>query len=216
MPTPYTVLRVTQASEVPLFEGHVRRLGEESRRALRHFAAQVSTGVYRVTWDGVQLTTSQRPASRLVEGMPTRFVVSPFAGQRGRLAKSAPPTLYDSVRREGVSSLLTDAAGEELYEACVASLVAWDGTSLVLPPEDVPAVASLAEAEVAGRLPHRRAKLLVANEWPLLLINAVVGTCAVNVAGRATFPPEVRARLDALLSSAEPVGVSRAVLQPPP
>jgi hypothetical protein len=216
VPTPYTVLRVTEASEVPLFEGHVRRLGEESRGALRHFVSQAAAGVYRVTWDGAQLTTLLRPASRLVEGMPTRLVVSPFAGQKGRFAKQAPPTPYDSVRREGVSSLLTDAAGEELYEACVASLVAWDGTSLVLPPEDVPAVASLAEAEVAARLPHRRVKLLVASDWPLLLINAVVGTCAVSLEGRAAFPAEVRARLNALLSSAEPVGVSRAVPQPPP
>ena len=201
MIAPYTVLRVTQASGVPLFEGHVRRLGESSRGALRHFASQTGAGIYRVTWDGTQLTTSLRPASRLVEGMPTRLVVSPFADQHGRFAKPPPPNPYDRVRVEGISSHLTDAAGVELYEACVASIVAWDGKSLVLPPEDVPAVASLAEAAVAARLSPRRGRLLVASDWPLLLINAVVGTCAVQVPGRASFPAEQRAKLDAVLSA---------------
>jgi hypothetical protein len=195
----YTVLRLTEAREVTLFEGHVRRLGEASREALRHFAGRSAPGVYRVTWDSAGLLATPRPPSRLVEGMPSRFVVSPFAGQRGRFAKPAPPSPYDSVRAEGISSLLTDAAGTELYEACVASLVAWDGASLVLPPADLPAVASLAEAEVAARFPHRRGRLLVKSDWPLLLINAVVGTCAVSVAGRGAFPPDVRARLDAAL-----------------
>ena len=196
---PYTVLRVTPSNGVPLFEGHVRRLGEASRAALRHFAAQAIPGVYRVTWDVAELVTTLRPPSRLVEGMPTRFVVSPFAGQRGRFAKSAPPTPYDAVRVAGVSSLLTGADGTEMYEACVASLVAWDGAMLVLPPDDVPAVASLAEAEVAARLPHRRARLFVESAWPLLLINAVALTCAARVEGRPKFPAEVRARLDAVL-----------------
>ncbi|MDP1822269.1 MAG: hypothetical protein Q8L48_03475 [Archangium sp.] len=217
MSTPYTVLRVTEASGVPLFEGHVGRLGESSRGALRHFASQAMPGVYRVTWDGLQLTTSQRPGSRLTEGMPTRFVVSPFAGQKGRFAKPAPPTPYDPVRLAGIATLLTDTTGTEIYEACVASVIAWDGESLVLPPEEVPAVASLAEAEIAARFPHRRARVLVASDWPLLLINAVVGTCALHVEGRAAFPTEVRAKLDAQLSSAtEPVGVSRSIPKPPP
>lgn len=202
----FTALKVTEPGGVPLFEGHVRRLGEASRGALRHFAALAQAGVYRVSWDGSQLTTKLRGPSRLVEGMPTRLVISPFAGRRGRFPKLSPPSPYDGVRVAGVSSLLTDAAGEELYEACVASLVAWDGATLVLPPEEVPAVASVAEAELAARLPFRRARLLVAADWPLLLINAVAGTCAVNVPGRPPFPPEVRAGLDAVLRAEGPVG----------
>lgn len=197
----YTALRVTEAGRVPLFEGHVRRLGEGSRPALLQFAAAAAPGVYRVTWDGVRLHAELRPPSRLVEGMPSRFVVSPFEGQRGRFAKPAPPSPYDGVRMAGVASLLTDAAGVEIYESCVASVLAWDGASLVLAPPEVPAVASVAEAEVVSLFPHRRARILVAGDWPLLLINAVAGTCAVNVAGRAAFPAEVRARLDATLGT---------------
>ena len=151
------------------------------------------------------MTTTLRNASKLVEGMPTRLMVSPFVGQRGRFAKPSPPNEYASVSVEGVSTLLTDAAGEELYETCVASLVAWDGASLVLAPEEVPAVESVAEAEVWAKLAPRRARLWVKSAWPLLLINAVAGTCAVDLPGRTAFPADQRARLDAVLNAAQEV-----------
>ena len=188
------------AGTVPLFEGHVRRLGEDSRAALREFTSLAAPGVYRVSWSGQRLTTQARSASRLLEDMPTRLVVSGFSHQRGRFPKPAPPSPYDAVRLEGVSSLLTDASDEELFESCSAALVAWDGHSLVLPPLEAPAVASLAEAQVASHLRHRRARVLVRAHWPLLLINAVAGTCAVNVPNRPPFPREVRAQLDAVLA----------------
>ncbi len=197
----YTALRLTPARAVPLFEGHVRRLGEDSREALQQFASAGAAGIYRVTWDGRRLTTVLRGPSRMVEDMPTRLVVSPFAGLRGRFAKPAPPSPYDAVRIEGVATLLTDARGDELYESCSASVLAWDGAVLVLPTDQAPAVASVAEAEVAGKFAHRRARVLVADQWPLLLINAVVGTCAVHVPGRPAFPPDVRARLDLVLAA---------------
>lgn len=199
MPLRFTSLRVTAGHRVPLLDGHLRRLGEDARAALLAFEAAAEPGAYRATWDGSQLRTTPRPPSRLVDGIPTRFAVSPFAEQRGRFPKPAPPSPYDGVRLPGVATLLTDASGEALLEGCVASLVAWDGVTLVLPPADAPAVASVAEAAIAARLPHRRARLLVSAGWPLLLINAVVGTCAPGVEGRARFPEDVRARVDALL-----------------
>lgn len=192
----YTVLRVTSEREVVLFEGHVRRLGEASRGALRSFAQAAVPGIYRVTWDGRAVHAEARGASRLVEGMPVRFVVSPYVDRQGRFAKPAPPSGYDAVRVAGVATLLTDALGREVYESCSASVVAWDGEGVVLPPEDTPGVASVAEAAVVARVPHRRARVLVTEPWPWVLINAVVGTCGLVVPGRAVFPPEVRARID--------------------
>ncbi|MFT3712514.1 MAG: hypothetical protein QM817_33115 [Archangium sp.] len=197
----YSVLRVTEASGIPLFEQHVRRLGADSRGALRHFASQAMPGVYRLWWDGKQFDTLKLEGSALKEGLPTRFAVSPFAAQKGRFSKPAPPSGYDSVRIDGVSTLLTDASGTELYESCRASLLAWDGSSLVLPPEDVPAVASVAEAEVLARFPFRRAQLLVKSDWPLLLLNAVIGTCGITVDGRVPFPVDVRKQLDSVLTA---------------
>ncbi len=197
----FTALRVTAGTAIPLFDGHVRRLGEESRGALRHFASLAAEGVYRVSWDGVALTTKLRGPSRLKDGMATRFAISPFAGQRGRFPKPGPPSPYEGVRIEGVSTLLTDASGEEIYESCLAGVVAWDGASFVLAPEDVPAVASVAEAEVAAKLPVRRARILVKSDWPLLLINAVAPTCQVIIPGHAAFPADQRAKLEALLGA---------------
>lgn len=199
LPRTYTVARITPEQGLPLFSQHVCRLGDDARAALRHFASHAEPGVYRLWWDGAQLETLKLPGTALREGMPTRVAVSPFAGQRGRFTKPAPPSAYDSVRLDGVATLLTDASGVELYESCRASLLAWDGSSLVLPPEDVPCVRSVAEAEVIASFEVKRAPLKVAAHWPLLLLNAVEGTCGITVAGRAAFPADVRAKLDAVL-----------------
>jgi hypothetical protein len=191
-----TTTTLTMTTGIPLFEGHVRRLGEGSRAQLASFAERASPGVYRVTWDGTQLTATQRAPSRLFDGMPTRRAVSPYAGTKGKFPKPSSPCPYDAVRIDQVATLLTDARDEELYEACRASIIAWDGSSLVVPPEDAPGVASVAEAEVLAHFPVRRARVLVADQWPLLLINAVVGTC--SLAG-SDFPERLRADLDARL-----------------
>lgn len=195
----YTALRVLEPGRVRLLDGHARRLGSGSREALVHFAATAQPGVYRVLWDGARLGATLRGPSRLVEGMRTRLAVSPFAGQQGRFPKPGPPSPYDAVRVEGVATLLTDAAGEELYESCAASLVAWDGRGFVITPEASPAVASVAEAEVLRALEVRRARLAVQGGWPLVLINAVAGVVGVQVPGRAAFPAEARAQLEAVL-----------------
>lgn len=195
----YTVLAVTPAG-VPLFEKHARRLGLSSRPSLLRFVKSAAPGVYRVTWTGAALLTEARGASRLVEGIPTRVLVSPYAALRGRFAKPAPPNRYEAVRVPGVATLLTSEDGAQLYESCSAALVAWDGAGLVLPPLEAPGVRSLAEEAVVEALPHRRAALLVASDWPLLLINAVAGACAIDVPGRAAFPPDERERIASVLS----------------
>ena len=41
----YTALKLTAERQVPLFEGHVRRLGEASRGSLLEFAAREQAGV---------------------------------------------------------------------------------------------------------------------------------------------------------------------------
>ena len=194
----YTVLGVTP-SGVPLFEKHVRRLGLSSRPALLRFVGAAAPGVYRVTWTGVELLTEARGESRLRDGLPVRFVVSPYAALRGRFAKPAPPNRYEAVRAPGVATLLTSEDGAQLYESCSAALVAWDGAHLVLPTLDAPGVRSLAEEALVDALPHRRAELLVASDWPLLLINAVAGACAIEAPGRGAFPLEQREKIASAL-----------------
>lgn len=192
----YSVLRVDESGHVPLLERHARRLGVGAgvlRDALR------APGVFRVTWNGAELVTEQRPGSRLVDDMPARFVVSPYAQRVGRFAKPAPPSAYDGVRVNGVSTLLTSGDGRELYESCSASLVAWDGSSIVVVPLEAPGVASVAEDAVVDALPHRRGVIEVGGDWPLLLINAVASTCAIAVGGRAAFPSEVRRQIHDML-----------------
>lgn len=192
----YTVLRVTEQFTIPLLHRHATRLGDGALGALQHFISfVVEPGVYRVTWDGRQLSTLKLPGSRLVEGMATRVMASPFAEQSGRFPKQSSPSPYDAVRAEGVSTLLTDASGGEVFEACSAAVVAWNGSALVLPPEDRPAVASLAEAAIAAHEAVLRAPIRLTESWPLLLVNAVT-TC---VPKGSAFPVAIRERLAALL-----------------
>lgn len=192
----YTVLRVTEQFTIPLLHRHAKRLGAEALGALQHFVSfVVEPGVYRVTWDGRQLSTLKLPGSRLSEGMQTRVMPSPFAVGTGRFPKQGSPSPYDALRLNGVSTLLTDSAGTELFEACSAAVVAWNGSTLVLPPDDRPAVASLAEAAIARHEAVVRAPLRLDESWPLLLVNAVT-TC---VPQGSTFPATIRERLAALL-----------------
>lgn len=193
----YTVLRVTAPGIVPLQRRHIERLGHDCADAFATFAKGASAGIYRVWWDGASIAFESVPTSRLSEGMPVRFITSPFAGSVGAFRKR--PAGYETVRVPGVASLLTDASGALLHESCSASIVAWDGRSVVLVPDSTPRVASVAEAALAANEPVRRAPIETTGDWPLLLCNAVVGTCAISSA-RPVFPRNVRTRLDAILS----------------
>jgi hypothetical protein len=195
----YTVLTITSEQGVPLLERHVKRLGLRSREAVLKFTREAMPGVYRLTWTGAELLTQARGPSRLVENMPVRFVVSPYVTLRGRFAKPAPPNRYESVREAGIATLLTSEDGRELYESDSAALVAWNG-ALVLTPLEVPGVRSIAEEALVDALPHTRAPILRESDWPLLLINAVAGTCAIDVPGRAPFPASEREKIASALS----------------
>ncbi len=152
--------------------------------------------VLRVTDERVPLF--EEHVQRLGEAsrVPLRHFVSQAQGGVYRVTWDG--TELKTTRRSD-SRLKEGSPTEEIYEACVAGIVAWDGWSLVLPPVEAPAVASVSEARIAAQLEHRRARIRVDGDWPILLINAVVGTCKLNIPGRGSFPATVRAHLDVTL-----------------
>ncbi len=196
----YTVLRVVDRGVV-LFDAHRARLeAAGAGHAFDRWAASAAPGVYVLRAFGGELAVEPRDGSRFVEGMPVRTRVSPFAREPGPFPKPAPPSLYDGVRVAGVATLLTDAIGEAVLEACSASVLAWDGAELVGVPEASPRVAAAAERCVLDALAHRRARVLVRSDWPLLLVNAVAGAVGVRADGRGAFPKDVRARVEEALA----------------
>jgi hypothetical protein len=196
----YTTLRVTEAGVV-LHDFHVERLAPEGAAGLAafaRFARNARPGIYGVTVAGEELRAEPRAGSNLVEGMPVRLVVSPFAARRGAFPKPGPPSPYDGVRGPGVATLLTSADGSEIYESCVAAVLGWDGTHFVGVPEDRPRVASVAEAAVRATLPFVRSPLRTDDCLPLVLLNAVAGPCTVST-GRPPLPADAMALLTQVL-----------------
>jgi hypothetical protein len=188
----YTTLRVTGAGVV-LYEGHARRLAPEggaARSRFDRFAATASPGVYALLDDGAALEVRPRGGSALADGMPARVVPSPVAGRGGPIAKPAPPSPYDAVRRSGVATLLASPDGGELWESCVAALLAYDGARLVVVPGDRPRVASVAEAAIRATMHCAEAPIDAGGALPLLLVNAVA-SCRPAIAGRDPFPEEL-------------------------
>lgn len=178
----YTTLRVTDAGVV-LYDFHVERLAPEGPAGLAafaRFAREATPGIYGVALAGGELRAERRTGSQLVEGMPARLMVSPFAAQRGAFPKPGSPSAYDAVRLPGVATLLTSADGSEILESCVAAVLGWDGTHFVGVPEDLPRVASVAEAAVSATLPFVRLPLRIDDRLPLILLNAVAGPCTVS------------------------------------
>ena len=196
----YTLLELT-ARGIVLCDHHLRRLGldEAELGAFAAFARTATPGTWAVYADGGELRFSGRPGSRLRDSMPVRFAPSPVLAHRGALPKPCPPSPYDEVRVPGVATLLTSADGVEIFEACSAAVLAWDGGALVYPPRDRPRVGSTAEAAILDALPARESPIAAAGSMPLLLVNAVKGACAVE-AGRAPFPIEVRQRIEDVIA----------------
>jgi hypothetical protein len=186
----YTALRVVEAGVV-LYEHHEHRLapaGVAVLDAYREFARTAAPGVYSLHVVEGALRITPRGESRLTDGMPVRYAVSPIAQLRGPLPKVVSPNGYDAVRVPGVATLLTSADGAEIYESCVAAVVAWNGRRLVLPPNDRPRVASVAEAALGAAADVIEAPLMTVSRWPLALVNAVKGLCLPMIEGRDPFP----------------------------
>ena len=200
---PYTLLKVTE-SGVVLLEYHLRRLGlsdgeRTARKVFAHFLREAPAGVWAVrvvAFDGIEAT--RRPGSRLFDGMPTRLAPSPIASHAGTIPKPASPSPFDAVRLPGVATLLTSPNGREIYEACSASVIGWDGAQLVCVPSDRPRVWSTTEAAIREHLQVREGPIGV-ESMPILLVNAVKGTCAVAGPSSLSFPEKVRGDIEALL-----------------
>lgn len=201
----YTLLLKHDAGVV-LLEYHRRRLraaaGAAAAASLTRFAREAQPGVWAV-WadDAGGLRSEPRGGTRLFEGMPVRCLPTPVAERAGRFPKEPSPSAYDAVRRAGIATLLTSPDGTEIVESCVAAVLGWDGRSIVVVPPDRPRVWSTAEEAVREHLRATEAPIPAAGPWPLLLVNAVKGTCAVTIPGREPFPAEVRAEIDGLFAS---------------
>lgn len=193
----WTALRVTP-SGVVLFDEHLRRLapaGEKFLRAFQHFAATAEPGAWIVRADG-HAVSSERFSSALADDAPTQTLVSPYAALVGAFPKRARPSRYHDLRVPGVVTLLSSPDGTELYESCAASLVGWDGNKLVLVPERSPRVDSTSEHFLSRHFDCVRASIRVDDPRPLLVVNAVKGTCTLS-SPRSKFPDAVRQRIDA-------------------
>ena len=200
----YTTLLVTDAGVV-LYEAHARRLAPDggaarargstaSRRRRRPARTRSST-----TARGS--TSGRAPAPRCATACRPASSRRRSRGAAGAIPKPPPPGPYAALRAPGVATLLASPDGAELWEACVAAVVSWDGARLVLVPEDRPRVASVAEAAVRAGFPHavgadrgRRRRAAPARE-------RAEGTCTVAAPGRAPFPERVRAELDGLIAA---------------
>jgi hypothetical protein len=150
-------------------------------------------------YEGGELRSEQRASSRLHPGIGVRWAVSPFVGTIGRFAKPSPPSRYDPVRAAGLATLLMDASGEELLESCSASVIAWSGAGWIAPPKDRPRVDGVAERalEDAGMLTF--APIRVAARQPILLLNAVIGSCTVDPTQLPLPPAGAIAELERVL-----------------
>lgn len=196
----YTALRVTEAGVV-LFDAHRSRLGPAYSAAFDDFAARAEPGIYGLRGVEGRLEVTRRDRSRLWAGIPVRLLASPIATRAGAQVKTPSPSPWDSVRQDGVATLLTNLERTEIYESCAAAVLGWDGRVLIATPDASPRVASITEPYLLARHAHRRAPILVGARWPLVLVNAVAGACAPGWSEAPPFPADVLAELNATLAA---------------
>jgi hypothetical protein len=199
----YTRLRLA-AGGIVLCRYHERRLAldADGGAAFARFARTSAPGVW-VVWTDAAGLLHARPggASALRDGMPVRWATSPLAGGRGPVPKSGAPSVYDALRVADVETILLSGDGREVYESCRAAALGWDGERIVCVPHDRPRIWSTTETAVREHLPVLEAPLPVTADLPLLLVNAVVGTCAPALPGRPPFPPPARQAIEGLLAA---------------
>lgn len=207
----YTLLRLTSRGIV-LCEYHLRRLRRDeeynrgaidraARTALDRLCRDHGPGVWAITiGDDDQARIEARSASSLHDGMPARFAPSPLRGKRGMVPKPPSPSPYDAVRVEDETTLLTSPDGTEIYEACRAAVLAWDGERVVCVPPDRPRVWSTAEAALREHMPVRECPIAVDSPTPILLVNAIKGTCTVDLPTRLPTPDPVRRSIERLFA----------------
>ncbi len=197
----FTTLRVATGGVV-LYAQHLRRLAPAGPEACARFAAfarAAAPGVYALEVSAEVFRVTPRSGSRLQEGMPVAWATSPYADWAGPFPKPSSPNLYEPLRRPGVITLLTERAGEEIYESCSAAVLGWDGAALLCVPPDRPRVLSCAEAGLAARLALRPEPLLRSAPLALALVNAVKGCCPLSLPGRPPFPAPLGREIDAAL-----------------
>jgi hypothetical protein len=197
----YTLLRATEAGVV-LADYHLRRLSlskdSAARNAFIQFTRRAQPGVWAVWTDPVTgIQVEERPGTRLRDGIPVRLATSPVLGGTATIAKSAPPSAYERVRVKGRATLLTSADGQEIFEACSAAAMAWDGQQLVCVPSDRPRVWSTSETAIRDHFPVHEAPISPSCA-SIVLVNAVKGTCLLAEPYSQRFPLHIRERLEQL------------------
>lgn len=205
----YTLLS-SRPQGIVLCQYHLRRLGlsepdsrhaggRSARAVLSGWCRDQDAGTWAVTIDDAgELKIEARPETSLRDGMPVRFEPTPMRNLRGAIPKPPSPSPYDAVRLKSRATLLTSVDGTEIYEACRAAVLGWDGERVVCVPRDRPRVWSTSEAAVREHLLVRETPIAVDSAMPILLVNAVKGPCTLDLPTRRPFPEPVRKRIERL------------------
>jgi hypothetical protein len=191
------------------FHTQMRRLalghGTVPFDAVARFAREAAPGVWALWVDEeAGLRVEPRPGTRLRDGMPVRYLPSPLDSGAGQIPKPLPPGPYAPLRLDGTATLLTSPDGTEIYESCSAAVLGWDGSHVVCAPADRPRVWSTAEAAIRehfGALARVCEAPIPPRGMPLLLVNAVKGTCTVAAPGCGEFPASIRIEIEDLFGS---------------
>jgi hypothetical protein len=173
-----------------LHEERFRMAGDAAVAAYRQFAAGAASGNYNLYWDNKNLLIKARGESRLVDGMPVRYRVSPIANLKNRIDKPAPPSIYSDLVESGLSTMLTSADGNEMFESCSAAVIAWNGKNIIRVPDDRPAVRSTMEGLLKIIPGVIEEPILKDSTYPIALVNALKCVCTLAVEGRDAFPVE--------------------------